>query len=159
MYVDFIGNVNSSGGFTANGDIDIGGQYLQNGTCVVGCAINGRPARAVRRYVPTVSMPTVEDFGEARLVNGQAHVALGADFANVVDRYAAYLVFITPEGDSNGVYVVNKTSSGFDVRENCDGHSTLSFQYRIVAKPYGERGTRLPLVLVGRSAQTRPGEL
>jgi hypothetical protein len=147
MYVDFIGNVNTTGGFTANGNVDIGGQYFHNGTCVAGCAVvKGGAGRSVTRYVPTASVPSIEDYGEAQLVSGESHVALSADFANVIDRRASYLVFVTPEGDTNGLYIAQKTISGFTVRENRGGRSTVPFEYRIVARPYGESGARLPMV-------------
>jgi hypothetical protein len=54
-------------------------------------------------------------------------------------------VFVTPEGDSNGLYVV-KGAGGFLVREQHGGRSTVPFDYRIVAKPREERGTRLARV-------------
>ncbi|HLJ83224.1 MAG TPA: hypothetical protein VKT51_03475 [Candidatus Eremiobacteraceae bacterium] len=147
MYVDFIGNVNTRGGFTANGSVDIGGDYYQNGTCVAGCApIKGGSGRSVTRYVPTASVPSVEDYGEAQLVNGQSRVALSSDFANVIDQRASYLVFVTPEGDTNGLYITQKTNAGFTVRENRGGRSTVAFEYRIVARPFGENGARLPMV-------------
>ena len=147
MYVDFVGNVNTVSGFTANGSVDIGGQYYVNGTCVAGCApVKGGSGRSVRRYVPTTSVPSVEDYGEAQLVNGESHVTLGSDFTNVIDRQANYLVFVTPEGDTNGLYITQKTAAGFTVRENRGGRSTVAFEYRIVAKPYGESGARLPLM-------------
>jgi hypothetical protein len=60
------------------------------------------------------------------------------------------MVLITPEGDSNGLYVVNKSSVGFEVHENRAGRSTLAFSYRIVAKPFGERPVRLQMITVSR---------
>ncbi len=85
----------------------------------------------------------MEDFGEAQLVNGQAAVSLERTFASTIDRARSYLVFITPEGDSNGLYVASKTPNGFIVRESRSGHSTLGFQYRIVGHPFGDASTRL----------------
>ena len=49
-----------------------------------------------------------EDFGEGRLVNGRAQVALDPDFAAVVQGQN-YRVFLTPEGDTNGLYVSAKS--------------------------------------------------
>jgi hypothetical protein len=156
MYVDYIGNVNTSSGFTANGSVDILGQYLVNGTCVAGCSEtrNGKRRIAQRRYVPTATMPSVEDFGVAQLVNGDAHVALNSDFANVIDQHAGYLVFVTPEGDTNGLYIAQKNNAGFDVRENRGGHSTVAFEWRIVARPYATTGSRLPMVEAGMGVDT-----
>lgn len=140
----------------AAGDVNIQGQYLKQNTCVSGCAISANsPGRAIASYGAQESVPTIEDFGEAQLVNGLAYVPLGADFANVIDRRPTYVVFITPEGPSRGLYVTHKTTSGFTVAENPDGHSTLAFAYRIVAKPYGSTASRLPMVELQRGSSHR----
>jgi hypothetical protein len=136
------------------GDLHLCGIVFANdleteGLCNVGCspATNTNEGHAVRRYAPTQSEPSVDDFGEATLENGAAYVRLDPSFANVIDRGATYLVFITPEGDSKGLYVTNKSASGFAVKENQGGRSTLAFSYRIVAKPFGQSQPRLPMVL------------
>lgn len=126
----------------ASGNLSISGKITTGGSCSVGCSATRHPLL----YTSTQSLPTMEDFGEAQLVNGQAYVHLDPAYANVIDRQTNYLVFITPEGDSNGVYVTQKTSSGFLVRENRGGHSALAFSYRIVAKPLGPSVARLPMV-------------
>jgi hypothetical protein len=74
-----------------------------------------------------------EDFGEARLVKGRADVRLDRDFAAVADT-RHYHVFLTPYGDSNGLYVSNRNRNGFQVREQGGGTSGVRFSYRIVAK-------------------------
>ena len=142
-----LGAVNNSTGasltFASTGNLTISGNlFTGSGTCHTGCSA----ARHPLTYTPAQSLPTMEDFGEAQLVNGQAYVHLDPAYANVIDSQTNYLVFITPEGDSNGVYVTQKTSSGFLVRENRGGHSALAFSYRIVAKPLGENAIRLPMI-------------
>jgi hypothetical protein len=86
----------------------------------------------------------MEDVGEARLVNGRAYVRLDTAFSSTIDHQTNYLVFLTPEGDSRGLFVTNRTIGGFEVGENQGGRSTLAFSYRIVAKPYGDNAPRLP---------------
>lgn len=90
--------------------------------------------------------PTIEDFGEAQLVNGGAVVRLNRDFASAIDHSASYMVFVTPEGDNRGLYVNHKSGDGFLVNESQGGRSTIAFSYRIVAKPYGSDGARMPLL-------------
>ncbi len=97
----------------------------------------------VKTYGASQSLPTMEDFGEAQLVNGQAAVTLERTFASTIDANRSYLVFVTPEGDCHGLYVASKTPRGFVVRELMGGHNTLAFQYRIVAHPFGDSATRL----------------
>ncbi len=83
-----------------------------------------------------------EDFGRGRLVNGRAEVKLDPDFLAVV-KVDDYYVFPIPEGDSNGLYVSSLSPSGFEVREQKGGTSSLSFSYRVVAKRKDIPGPRL----------------
>jgi hypothetical protein len=52
-------------------------------------------------------------------------------------------VFLTPDGDSNVLYVTQKSPAGFLVCESRGGRSTLSFDYRIIAKPVDDDAQRL----------------
>jgi hypothetical protein len=100
----------------------------------------------VSTYSPQQSMKTVEDFGEAQIVGGHAYVPLDRTFASSIDGSRSYLVFITPESDSRGLYVTGKSTSGFTVRESMGGSSSLVFQYRIVAHPYGDTTARMAVI-------------
>ena len=141
------------------GSVNISGQYQKSGTCLQGCAVATRSSsgRAVQTYASMVSQPTVEDFGEAQLSTGRTYVRLDPKFANVIDQRTNYLVFITPEGDANTLYVTQKTVGGFTVRESHNGQSSIPFSYRIVAKPFGSHEDRLPMVMLPRLHQrSRP---
>jgi hypothetical protein len=74
-----------------------------------------------------------EDFGNGTLAGGRASVALDPDFAAVVHT-ADYHVFLTPAGDSRGLYVSSKSATGFTVHEQQGGTSSLAFSYRVVAR-------------------------
>ncbi len=76
-----------------------------------------------------------QDFGIGHLINGFAHITIDPDFAiniNVSESHPLK-VYITPEGDCNGVYVTNKSANGFDVIELQGGTSDISFSWQIVA--------------------------
>jgi len=75
-----------------------------------------------------------EDFGSAQLHNGVAEVALLPSFLDTVNIQTGYHVFVTPDGDSRGLYVAHKTADGFEVREHGGGKSNISFDYRLVAR-------------------------
>jgi hypothetical protein len=138
-----------------SGNLTITGQIFTAGSCSLGCARDAKaPGTRIVTYAPREAVPTIEDVGEAQLINGQAHVLLDPSFANVIDQRANYLVFITPEGDNKGLYVAQKALAGFWVRESQGGHSTLTFSYRIVAKPFGESAQRLARITL--TAQPRP---
>jgi hypothetical protein len=104
------------------------------------------------RRVYTVESPDsyFEDFGEGHLVNGHAEVALDADFAALVHD-DTYRVFLTPEGDSQGLYIQDKSADGFRVREQQGGRSTLKFSYRIVARRKDLEAPRLEVVTLAPS--------
>jgi hypothetical protein len=74
-----------------------------------------------------------EDFGSARLTRGRATVKLDADFAKTIKLNSCH-VFLTPEGDCRGLYVRNKGTGSFEVRELQGGTSSVGFSYRIVGK-------------------------
>ena len=102
-----------------------------------------------------------EDFGEATLDKGRADVALDADFATLVSvEKGAYHVFLTPYGETKGLYVAQRTASGFHVREQQGGTSNATFAYRIVAKRKGVANGRLATVTLtaALSAETPPAD-
>jgi hypothetical protein len=74
-----------------------------------------------------------EDFGSAQLAAGSTVVALDPDFAQTVNAALEYHVFLTPNGDCKGLYISNRTSASFEVRELGGGSSGVPFSYRIVA--------------------------
>jgi hypothetical protein len=138
------------------GDLVIAGRIYTSGSCSSGCSpTNALTETRVRFYTPQESLPTVEDLGEAQLVNGQAYVRIDPAFAKTIDPRSKYMVFITPEGDSHGVYVTAKTLAGFLVRENQGGRSTIAFSYRVVAKPYGDHPARLQMFTMALPKATR----
>jgi hypothetical protein len=75
-------------------------------------------------------------------VNGEAAVHLDRNFTTAIDARTAYRVFVTPGGDTRGLFVTMKTPQGFIVRESQGGRSTVSFDYRIVATALGQTGKR-----------------
>jgi hypothetical protein len=115
-------------------------QVQDDGTVYAHAFVGGLDTPAglkVTSYATMSSTPNVEDFGEAQLTAGQSYVSLKRTYAATIDARFAYMVFITPEGDTRGLYVTQKTPAGFVVRENQGGRSDVTFSYRIVAKPYG----------------------
>jgi hypothetical protein len=98
--------------------------------------------RRVVAYASEAPSATIEDTGTASLVNGVALVPLERDYGATIDR-SQYRVFVTPDGDAS-LYVAQKTPNGFIVRETHGGRSSLSFDYRIVARPLDAKPDRLP---------------
>jgi len=130
---------------TDQGNVAIHGLLFTGGSCHSGCLVNNHTVTSFAEYAPVEAEPTIEDNGEATLVNGRADVALDPKFANVIDAASTYFVSVTPDGDCRGLFVAQKTPTGFSVRELQGGRSTLAFDYRIVAKRYGVHAQRLPM--------------
>jgi hypothetical protein len=82
-----------------------------------------------------------EDIGEASLVKGKAHIALDPSFLRVID-VNRFHVFITPYGETEGLYISRRTKRGFDVTERKQGKSSVRFSWRIVARPKSAKNKR-----------------
>jgi hypothetical protein len=84
-----------------------------------------------------------EDFGSGRLESGVGRIALDSTFAQTVDAASDYHVFLAPQGECRGLYISNKSATGFEVHELGGGRSNVRFDYRIVALRRGFETLRL----------------
>jgi hypothetical protein len=86
-----------------------------------------------------------EDFGRAKLARGRVKVKLDRKFVAVADT-KDYQVFLTPEGDSHGLFLSAKNGAGFEVREQQIGRtigtSSIAFSYRLVARRKDVKASR-----------------
>lgn len=141
----FAGGTNNPNAFAAV----FGGTVVVNGTFMV----SGTKSAAVpnadgsHRLVYCMESPEswFEDFGEAKLIGGKADVKIEAGFADTIHT-DQYHVFVTPYGNSAGLFVTNRSATGFSVREQNNGASNLTFSYRIVAKRKDVAAERLAKV-------------
>jgi hypothetical protein len=155
---------NASGHAGAGSDVNIRGDVFLHGaffTCAGSCTeltpsgaseeIATRAGR-VRAYRAAQTEPTLEATGEGRMSAGIGYVRLDSAYAKAISPGAGYLVFVTPEGDTRGLYVSDRSSAGFGVREHGGGRSNVAFTYRIVAQPAAHQAIHSPLD--GRAAAT-----
>jgi hypothetical protein len=84
---------------------------------------------------------TVEDWGIAELKDGKAFVGLSEEFIALMSDKAEYAVFLTPEGECNGLYVSKKEFYGFEVRELNNGKSNIHFSWQVKAVRIGDEET------------------
>jgi hypothetical protein len=103
-----------------------------------------RNGAQVGAFSPESTQATIEDTGTSRLLNGEGTVRFDQAFASAIDPSRGYQIFLTPNGDTRGLYVSAKYEGGFIVRENEHGRSSVYFDYRVVAHPYGTSDARLP---------------
>jgi hypothetical protein len=132
----FAGSPEGSCGFGGAGDLTCTGQ-------VKALASTGGGTRKVETYSVQSPENWMEDFGSGEMERGVAVIGIDPAFAETVSADATYHVFITPNGDSKGLYVMHKTATSFEVRESGGGTSSLSFDYRIVARRRGYEAQRL----------------
>jgi hypothetical protein len=135
-----------------------------NGEGTVSTLVRDEDQRKRVMFAPEAPEVLLEDYGVGRLINGRVHIDIDAVFARnitVNDRHPLR-VFIQLEGDCNGVYVTNKTPSGFDVVELGQGRSNVSFSWHIVGNRADEdlsRGRKdaqgRPIVRMSRYADLR----
>jgi hypothetical protein len=121
--------------------IDVSGNLNCTGTITPTAPAS--QGRQVKLYGVASPENWFEDFGSGRLSGGSTVVSLDPTFASTVNTGESYHVFLTPNGDCKGLYVASKTASGFEVREMSGGASSISFDYRIVAKRRGYENTRM----------------
>ncbi len=136
------GSTSAGFGLLASSTTGIAGAFLGD-VVVVGnfIAVGGIKAAAVARPDGThrltycVESPEswFEDFGRARLTGGRAEVRLDPDFAALV-RTDDFHVFLTAEGETAGLYVADRSETGFEVREQRGGDGEVPFSYRVVAR-------------------------
>ena len=141
--IGILGSTTSKSGLAGffEGDVFIQGDLTKTGGCV---AVPFRDGSLRRLYSMESPESWFEDFGEKKLVKGKAEVTVDPGYAAVVR--GEYHIFITPYGDSNGLYVSRRTRRRFVVREQKGGKSTLTFSYRLVARRKDIAGPRLQKV-------------
>ncbi|MBV8068179.1 MAG: hypothetical protein JO113_09385 [Candidatus Eremiobacteraeota bacterium] len=134
---------NDKGSFIdGTGDGVFGGYVLAYGGFKT--LVGSRDGRGLGGSVAITAQATMEDTGTGRLFNGEGAVRFDRAFASTIDPGRGYQVFLTPNGDTRGLYVAAKYEGGFIVRENEHGRSSVYFDYRIIAHPYGASDARLP---------------
>jgi hypothetical protein len=135
-WAGYADNANAGGGPSGNGAYAL----IVNGDWEV---TNGDKSAAVPtssglRLLYAVEGPVamLEDLGIARLVAGRARVELDPLFAETIEL-RDYHVFVSPRGQTAGVYVAGQDARGFELREQQGGASTFDVSYRVVARRKG----------------------
>ena len=86
-------------------------------------------------FAPEAPEVLFQDYGTGKLNNGSATINIDPILSKniIVDDDHPLKVFIQLEGDCKGVYVTNKSSQSFTVKELQGGTSNVDFSYQIVA--------------------------
>ncbi len=109
-----------------SGNLVIAGSLTQNGTPLISTPAGG---------------PQIESVGDGQLSNGSANVTIDPAFAKHLDTSRTYHVFLTPNGDSNGLYVTGKTQHGIHRAREPPRHvlDRVRLPHRRYATPHRSR--------------------
>jgi len=144
QYIGLIARAPASGGYPFvatdlnNNDlffVDGGGNVYYHGSLIN--FLHTRDGNMAKSFSTSSTTPSIEDNGSARLVAGVAQIALNPAFARSIDGQRPYQVMLTPDGDTRGLYIAQKTPTSFTVREVQGGHSSIAFDYHVYATKLG----------------------
>ncbi len=135
---------NTWGGYFNNGSATdyayVGGRtgsinYKITGPGTVATIVRDTNNQLVNLYCPESPEVLFQDFGQGQLVNGRAQIILDPNFSKniTVNEQHPLRVIIQLEGDCQGVYVANKTATGFEVVELQGGTSNVNFTWFVTA--------------------------
>ncbi len=141
--IGVFGSVNYSTGIGVYGlnydTTGYAGYFDGNLTMVNGTKNASVPTSKGNQLLYSMESPEVwfEDFGQANLKNGFAHIILDEMFQETVriDNEHPMHVFLQEQGECNGLYfIADPDGKGFIVKEKQKGNSNITFSYRITAK-------------------------
>ncbi len=117
------------------GSIVDGTVYKIVGYGIVSTLVKDKEDKERIMVAPEAPEALFQDFGVGKLENGKAIINLDPTLSKniLVDEKHPMKVFIQLEGDCKGVFVTNKSATGFEVVELNQGTSTINFSYQIVA--------------------------
>ncbi len=75
--------------------------------------------------------------GSASLVDGKASITFESAFQNAISKDVVLKVIVTPTAYCNGVYVSDKSTSGFTVAELAEGKSNATFDWIAIGRVQG----------------------
>ncbi len=130
-YVGMRYNTNSNGNGVLGGGLD----YKIIGTGSVSTLIDGPDGNPRVMFAPEAPEILFQDFGVGQLVNGEVRIDIDPILRKSihVDAQNPLKVYVTLEGDCNGVFVTDKSAEGFTVKELQGGTSNAAFSWQIVA--------------------------
>ncbi len=111
------------------------GYFKIIGPGAVSTVVKDMEDQKVLLYCPEAPEVLFQDYGIGQLTDGSAHVQIDPILTKniIVSEDHPLKVFVQVEGDCHGVYVTNKSATGFDVHELSGGTSSVAFSWSIVA--------------------------
>ena len=121
------------GGWNLSSGVFTPYKIIGNGT--VSTIVENTQGDKVTMFAPEAPEVLFQDYGTGQLNNGQTHISIDPNFSKniLVDSLHPIKVFVQLEGACSGVYVDNKSATGFDVVELNNGNANVKFSWSIVA--------------------------
>lgn len=119
-----------------------GTDYKIIGTGTVSTLIEDHQGNPRVMFAPEAPEIVFQDYGVGQLVNGVARIELDPILKKSlhIDAEHPLKVYVTLEGDCNGIYVTDKSIDGFTVKELKGGTSSIAFSWQIVANRADRKG-------------------
>ena len=129
-------------------------QYKILGTGTVSTTAEDVQGNRVVLHAPETPEIYFQDYGNGTLINGKAHIDLDPIITKniTVNEKHPLQVFIQLNGDCKGVFVSNRTATGFDVTELQNGNSNIEFTWSVTANRADEI---LPNGKISKNADVR----
>lgn len=125
------------------GDNNAPGIFVKGSMVATGAKPAAVPTSQGLTLLYAVETPDVlfEDVGKARLVKGRTRVDLDPLFIETIET-EEFWVFLTPRGDTRGLYVTSQDEKGFEIREQQGGQSDVEVDWRLMARRKGMDASR-----------------
>ena len=123
-----------SGSIFAADDINAMGNLHINGT--KSAVVKLKDGTPIRLFAEEAAEVYFNDYGEGTLSYGKSHIELDPIYLQTVtinDKHPMK-VFVQLNDDCKGIFVSNRTGTGFDVVELQGGISNAHFTYRVICK-------------------------
>lgn len=75
--------------------------------------------------------------GTANLNNGEAYISFKESFKNLVSETETINITVTPNGETNGLYISRITKDGFYVKENKNGKNSVTLNWIAIGTKKG----------------------
>jgi hypothetical protein len=98
---------------------------------------DGAEDKKIVTYVPTSMTVDVYMKGTGQLINGRAFIKFDEKYLNIISQTEPIIVTVSALGKSNGIYIESIKAEGFDIVENNDGKSNVTFTWIAVATRKG----------------------
>lgn len=144
----YFASVGYSSGFTNSwsyvAGYIFGTNYKIVGSGVVSTVVTDENNDERIMFAPESPEVVFQDYGVGKLVNGVAQIQIDPILSRniLVDANHPLKVFVTLEGDCNGIFVTNKSADGFTVKELQGGTSNIDFSWQIVATRVDNKDSR-----------------